>query len=66
MLRLDHVLRRGPGWKRDRAQPLAGGGLLDRDRDLNDPRLRHYRRGGAGRQGKAQAEAGAGSRSAVH
>ena len=54
MLRLDHVLRRGPGWKRDRAQPLAGGGLRDGDRNLNDPGRLHYRRAGAAHQGKVQ------------
>ena len=66
MLRLNNVLRRGPGWKRDRAQPLAGGGLRDGDRDLNDPRLRHYRPAGAARAGNRQAEDTEGSRSGFH
>lgn len=48
MLRLDHVLSRGPGRQRDGAQASTGGRLRDVDRDFNDFRGRRYRLAGAG------------------
>ena len=66
LLLFNHVLSRGPGWKRDRAQPLAGGGLRDGDRNLNDPGRLHYRPAGAARADSRQAEDTEGSRSGFH
>lgn len=54
MLRLDHVLSRGPGRQRDGAQASTGGRLRDVDRDFNDPGRLHCHRAGAAHQGKVQ------------